>query len=588
MSVTTRLRSIALACSAVVALAIPAAASAVPLSTNPFSPSSPFNLLVPPNAPIASNGSSLSGVTLGVASDAYTPAVYISSPSDPQYTIHLTSGWGPNALEGKKVRINPAARRANDTDGHMTIIVPQEDIVISLYQAAQGPSGGTWNASWGGIAPLSGSGGNRGDSAGGRESGISQLAGLITPDDVRRGIAEGPDGDLGHALSLLHSQISNSRYLSPAISAGGNSSGGLYMGQRVFLDPALDVNSLTFGGGSLSNRFGRLVARTMQRYGAIVVTNSSGTGLQLVNPLSWTSIGQPNPWPALIGDPRSGYYNYTVQAIPSSRLRAMAPSGGNGVAGPGGSAPATAPAPPPAAGTVPARTPSAGARARSGEVLGDAPAPQGRAQPEPGPHRAGDPFRPRRQGGGRGAPPEGRSEGTGAPHRQGRQEEDHVHGRPRPGGPRQAGQDRPPGQGQGSEGPRPDHPAGDPEGEEVGDTSSSAPLSGGGGPRRTLWPGHVRTAGTGVRRGPAVGKTSGPRPPAAGTPGGEGKTHTAQPGCSTFVALVDGEERALSGPAQEARFSRRLPSNHCSENPKRGELAPDDRRIHDQVGEQGS
>ena len=365
MSVTMRLRSIALACSAVVALAIPAAASAVPLSTNPFSPSSPFNLQVPPNAPVASNGGSLSGVTLGVASDDYTPAVYISSPSDPQYTIHLTSGWGPNALEGKKVRINPSARRANDTDGHMTIIVPQEDIVISLYQAAQGPSGGTWNASWGGIAPLSGSGGNRSDSIGGRESGISQLAGLITPDDVRRGIAEGPDGDLGHALALLHSQISSSTYLFPAIRAGGNSSGGLYMGQRVFLDPTFDVNSLTFEGGSLSNRFGRLVARTMQRYGAIVVTNSGGTGFQMVNPISWTSIGQPNPWPALIGDPRSGYYNYTVRAIPSSRLLAMAPSGGNGVAPPGGSAPVTAP--PPAAGTVPARKPSAGRRTPTGK-----------------------------------------------------------------------------------------------------------------------------------------------------------------------------------------------------------------------------
>ena len=344
MNVTTRLRSIALTCSTVFALAaMPVAASAVPLSTNPFSPSSPFNLLLPPNAPVASNGSSLSGATLGVASDNYTPAVFISSPTDPQYTIHLTSGWGPNALEGKKVRINPAARRGNDTDGHMTIIVPQEDIVISLYQAAQGPSGSTWQASWGGIAPLSGSSANRSDSIGGRESGISQLAGLITPDDVRRGIAQGPNGDLGHALALLHSQISNSTYVFPAIRAGGNSSGGLYMGQRVFLDPSLDVNTIGFEGGTLATRFGRLVARTMQRYGAIVVTNSGGTGFQLVNPASWTSIGQPNPWPALIGDPRSGYYDYTVRAIPSSRLRAMAPSGGNGVAGPAGATPAPAP-----------------------------------------------------------------------------------------------------------------------------------------------------------------------------------------------------------------------------------------------------
>ncbi len=467
MNVTTRLRSIALACSTVAAVvALPAAASAVPLSTNPFSPTSPFNLQLPPNAPVASNGGSLSGVTLGVASDDYTPAVFISSPSDPQYTIHLTSGWGPNALEGKKVRINPAARRADDTDGHMTIIVPQEDIVISLYQAAQGPSGSTWNASWGGIAPLSGSGGNRSDSIGGRESGISQLAGLITPDDVKRGIAEGPNGDLGHALALLHSQISNSTYLFPAIRAGGNSSGGLYMGQRVFLDPAFDVNSLTFEGGALSNRFGKLVARTMQRYGAIVVTNSGGTGFQMVNPVSWTSIGQPNPWPALIGDPRSGYYNYTVRAIPSSRLRAMASSGGNGVPRPGGAAPVAAPAPSTGGATGPAtgHKPSTGA---GGTLTPTSWATLLRRRVVRSANQVHIVLAVRspagRQGHRRGAPPEGRPEGAGPPQREDHEAEDGLHGRPRPRDPRQARQGRPGRQREGRQGPRPRHPQGDPD-----------------------------------------------------------------------------------------------------------------------------
>lgn len=354
MSSTTRWRSLAAACWAVIALvAIPAAASAAPLSTIPFGPTSPFNLLVPPNPPIASNGSSL-GASVGLSYAEYTPAVYVSSPSDPQYTIHLTSGWGSNALEGKKVRINPAARRANEDDGHMVIVVPQENLVISLYQAAQGPSGSTWNASWGGMAPLDGSGANRSDSAGGRESGISQLAGLITPDDVRRGIAEGPNGDLGHALAMLHPTISNRTFVPPAISAGGNSSNGLYMGQRVFLDPTVNVDALSYQGGAATQRFGKLVARTLQRYGAIVVTNSSGNGFQMLNPLSYTSIGQANPWPSLVGPDSSGYYGYAVSAIPGSRLRAMAPSGGLGVPRPGGLA---APAAPPAT-TTPTHTPA--------------------------------------------------------------------------------------------------------------------------------------------------------------------------------------------------------------------------------------
>jgi hypothetical protein len=342
---TTSPRAVALAfLVAALALAGATSAAAAPLAETPFSPSSPFNLMVPANAPVAANGSSLAGRTLGVAYSEYTPAVYVSGPGDPAYTIRLRNSWGPNALDGRRVRISPSARRANDTDGHLTIVVPSEDLVVSLYQADQGPSGDTWWAAWGGMAPLSGSGANRGDSSGGRESGISQLAGLITPDDVRRGIAGGPDGDLGHALSLLHNQISNQTYVHPAIHAGGNSSSGLYMGQRVFLDPGVDVNAIPFEGGAKEQRFGRLVARTLQRYGAIVVTNSSATGFQLVNPLSWTSIGLPNPWPELIGADRSGYYNFTVRAIPSSRLRAMAPSGGSGVAPPGS---ALSPPPPP-------------------------------------------------------------------------------------------------------------------------------------------------------------------------------------------------------------------------------------------------
>ncbi len=360
---STRWRSVAAVLATVTALvAIPAVASASPPTAVPFAPTSPFNLLVPPNPPIASNGSSL-GASVGIAYAEYTPAVYTSSPSDPQYTIRLTSGWGPNALDGKRVRINPAARPASDSDGHMVIVVPDENLVISLYQAASGPSGGTWNATWGGMAPLNGSGANRSDSSGGRESGISQLAGLITPDDVRRGISEGPNGDLGHALAMLHPTISNRTFLPPAISAGGNSSSGLYMGQRVFLESSVNVDALSFQGSAAAQRFGKLVARTLQRYGAIVVTNSSGNGFQMLNPLSYTAIGEPNPWPGLVGGDANGYFNFAASAIPGSRLRAMAASGGLGVPRPSS---LPAPGAEPIAATPPSGPGAAPGKARRG------------------------------------------------------------------------------------------------------------------------------------------------------------------------------------------------------------------------------
>jgi hypothetical protein len=259
--------------------------------------------------------------------------VYVSSPSDPVFTVRLTSGWGPNPLNGRRVHLDPRAKPAADSDGHMTIIVPSEDVVISLYQA-RAPSGGTINATWGGMAPLSGDGANRRDSGGGRESGISQLAGLITPDDVRRGIAAGENGDLGHALGLVHDDVSTRGIVAPAIFSGGNSSssGALLMGQRVFLDRGVDVASLPCQGDAKAKRFCRLVARTLQRYGAIVVTNSHNfTGFQLTHPVAWTSIGLANPWPELIGPDRGGYYNFAMSAIPHGRMQALA---GQGVPGP--------------------------------------------------------------------------------------------------------------------------------------------------------------------------------------------------------------------------------------------------------------
>ena len=332
MPMTTRRRLGVLICALGIALAAASSATAAAPPENPFAASSPFNLLVPPNAPVATNGDSLAGRSLAAAYAEYTPAVFTSSASDPEFTIRLRNSWGRNPLNGRTVRLSPNARRAEDLDGHMTIVVPDEDLVISLYQAEQGPrADGTWWASWGGMAPLSGSGANRGDSSGGRESGISQLAGLITPDDVRRGIAAGEDGDLGHALAMLHNEVSDKIFVPPAIQAGGNYPTGLYMGQRVFLDPALDVSGLPYQGGAKEQRFGRLVARTLQRYGAIVVTNSAATGFQLMNPASWTSIGEPNPWPELIGEDRGGYFGFAVRSIPSSALRAMDPSGGLGV-----------------------------------------------------------------------------------------------------------------------------------------------------------------------------------------------------------------------------------------------------------------
>ncbi len=99
------------------------------------------------------------------------------------------------------------------------------------------------------------------------------------------------------------------------------------MGQRVYLDPTVNVNTINFTipyvSSAASERFSRLVARTLQRYGAIVVTNSPRLSFQLVHPKSYTSVGLVDPWPGLIGRAQSGYYAYTVRPIPASMWRVL-------------------------------------------------------------------------------------------------------------------------------------------------------------------------------------------------------------------------------------------------------------------------
>ena len=327
---------LAVTASVVAAAMVPAAAAAF---DPPFSPSSPFNQLLPASPAPGTNGAGLGSSTRAVNYMEFTPAVYTSATNQPLYTLKLKNqgSWGNNPVHNRQVRIPASARPNNDSDGHLTIVVPSEGVVISLYQAELGPrADGTWWATWAGLAPLSGNGANLPNANGGRESGISQLAGLIHPDDVRRGIAMGNEGDLGHALSVGYGMVHATTFVSPAITARGTSTSpqALFMGQKIFIDPSLDIESLPWEGTPENRRFGKLIARTLQRYGAIVVTNAGALNFQLWHPNSFTGIGQSDPWPGLIGPAAAGYYGFTTRAIPASAFRTLAP-GQAGRPGPG-------------------------------------------------------------------------------------------------------------------------------------------------------------------------------------------------------------------------------------------------------------
>ncbi len=94
------------------------------LGQRPFSPTSSWNTPIEPNAgysPLAWPVSN--GYIYGWSWDSYSPAVYVSSSSDPIVTVPHTAGWGYPS-ETLHVRMPAGASGAAGTDGEMLVTVP--------------------------------------------------------------------------------------------------------------------------------------------------------------------------------------------------------------------------------------------------------------------------------------------------------------------------------------------------------------------------------------------------------------------------------------------------------------------------------
>jgi hypothetical protein len=127
-----------------------------------------------------------------------------------------------------------------------------------MYQPYRQGSG-TWEAKWGEVTSLSGSGISTG---GGNGSGVSHLAGVVE-------VAEMQDGEINHALVFSTRYACNGEYRYPARKTDGDSthSNCIPQGARIQLDPAIDVDRLNASEAT------KIVARALQQYGAYAVDN---------------------------------------------------------------------------------------------------------------------------------------------------------------------------------------------------------------------------------------------------------------------------------------------------------------------------
>ncbi len=235
------------------------------LDNVPFSASSSWNTPIPATATFAPvNWPASTGYNYSVAYESYTPAVYVSSPSDPVVEVTYPENWGYPA-GSVSIHMPAAADGAVGGDGELLVI--DGDTVYNFYQFERtGLNTGTASAigienvvagdGWGSSNPFL--------SAGIVAAGSSQLAGLLVEAETR-------DGSIDHALHLaVDMQLVQPGHTGQAINGDGpNPNGIVQEGQHLAIPPGTPMPA------GLSP-LGQQVFHAYQQYGAFVVDVAGG------------------------------------------------------------------------------------------------------------------------------------------------------------------------------------------------------------------------------------------------------------------------------------------------------------------------
>jgi hypothetical protein len=233
------------------------------LGERPFSPASSWN------TPIAASATYSplnwpARALFGVAWTGGSPAVYVSSASDPLVSISYPPTWGHRGGV-LRVRIPPEGDGAVGTDGELLVI--DGDIVHNFWQfkrlnattataAAYGATNVVTGTGWGRASPVLG--------AGIVATGSSQLAGLLVQAETDR-------GEIAHALQVcIEDRLAIPGHSGEAIGGDGQNPQGIVQeGVRL----AIPRQSAMPRGLS---PLGQQVFRAYQEYGAFVIDVAGG------------------------------------------------------------------------------------------------------------------------------------------------------------------------------------------------------------------------------------------------------------------------------------------------------------------------
>jgi hypothetical protein len=271
----------------------------------------------------------------------------VAKPGDPFYSVSVGG-------QSSRFRVPAGAVAGGGSDSPLVILDPGHpdfgaQTELRLWQASI--SGSSLSASGSGLFHYNSDGAILNPDASrslsvpfrgaGTGSGLSIMAGLIRPADVRA-------GRIAHALRFTYSARDfSSRYRAPATKTDQpngtttrDATSAMDMGMRLQLDRGVDCGARTVPGEpdtSAETRYLRMVCTALQDYGMIAVDGTGDRGLMLQMENSATA-----PWSSLVGATLSGSYGYLIRdrdspsdglsrndtsGIPWHRLRVLERSG---------------------------------------------------------------------------------------------------------------------------------------------------------------------------------------------------------------------------------------------------------------------
>lgn len=292
--------------------------NAAPLGT-PFAANSIWNAPLPTSTPVdPTTPNFLNWIKQDLAAYAGNGDINVNSFSPPIYTVPSgvsTTSFKFNDCQGKgytptdmlsqlaNVPMPNYIQASPGTDQELTIYQPSTDTVWEMWGAQKRADG--WYACWGGrITNVSTSSGIFPSNYGVTAAGLAMLGGTIRVSELQSGVI---DHAIGLALirtgnrstgsSSNDTSFSNS-FVWPANRYDGwvNDVNAPVEGTRLRLDPNLDVDALRL------TKTATAIAKAAQKYGIFIWDTSGVVGFRAENPVSFTSQGQPDPYPAIFGN----------------------------------------------------------------------------------------------------------------------------------------------------------------------------------------------------------------------------------------------------------------------------------------------